>query len=658
MHSVSIYCYRAQVKKSKVLYGNRKMDIFTDIRSGHQFCMKIGNPTADHILKNGIFEHNLIAWCEQYLTPEGIFIDVGAHMGTYTILLAKKCKEVWAFEPQKDTFNCLSVGLCMNNCFNIQSHNVALGSKEGTATLRHLSEDGASSTLLELPNQSVISEETVSVNTLDSYELSNVDFIKIDVEGYELEVIKGAIKTLVTSRFPPFMFEALSDDPQKEALFQYIRGLGYQVHPINGYPTMFLASDHPVRARKVETLNNSEHNYGELVKKYESGTVNEFTWDIWHALAKHYRCSSKYAQSYDCAMQGLNSSPPENKEYLFNEELSVVCFYLKKMKEGYDACDKVTLSPHASWTTRNFFLNTQAYYMEKLPLKRIVPIDFYLPPHYVSSSASLLPQEDGYLLNLRGVNYTVGPKGEYISNHGDNCIRTLNFLLTLDREFNVKKSTELIDVSGVPKYPKNVLGLEDVRLITPTQLQCTYLEVNDSRIPQICYCEYEQHTGMVTHIRPLMVGSELKCEKNWLPFIMNDEVHFVYTVSPLRVYRLDRVTGQLILALEHNTSPLGKYLDDFRGSGGLIPYKNGWLGTIHQVYHNDRRKYFHRLIWFNSTFTEFKYSKIFYFDSVDIEFTLSLCHSDEGLLIPYSHTDSSSKIGILDYAILDEWLDL
>ena len=99
-------------------------------------------------------------------------------------------------------------------------------------------------------------------------------------------------------------------------------------------------------------------------------------------------------------------------------------------------------------------------------------------------------------------------------------------------------------------------------------------------------------------------------------------------------------------------------LDDFRGSASLIPYKNGYVCSIHQVYHSSPRKYFHRLVWYNKDFTEMKYSKIFYFESAAIEFNLSICHSHEGLLMAYSCNDNSSKIGVFPYLILDTWLNL
>jgi len=176
------------------------MTLFEDINSGYTFCMKMGNPCSDDILRNGIYEYPLIEWCQQYLRKTGTFIDVGAHMGTYSIILSPYCKKVHSFEAQDDTFDNLNEGIKANSIDNIVSHNIALGSNSGEMTLKHVSEDGGGSSLLtnisELTGTQILSEETVTVEKLDEYSLDDIMLIKIDVEGFELEVIEGSIETL------------------------------------------------------------------------------------------------------------------------------------------------------------------------------------------------------------------------------------------------------------------------------------------------------------------------------------------------------------------------------------------------------------------------------------------------------------------------------
>jgi hypothetical protein len=71
------------------------------------------------------------------------------------------------------------------------------------------------------------------VLTLDSGSHNNVRLIKIDVEGHELEVLKGGIKTIKRNNYPPIIFEAWTWKPwyqeKRIALFEYLQGHGYEI---------------------------------------------------------------------------------------------------------------------------------------------------------------------------------------------------------------------------------------------------------------------------------------------------------------------------------------------------------------------------------------------------------------------------------------------
>ena len=294
--------------------------------------------------------------------------------------------------------------------------------------------------------------------------------------------------------------------------------------------------------------------------------------------------------------------------------------------------------------------------MEKLELKDIFEIKYNMPEKYSSSTASMIKKEDGYRVNLRGVNYILTQKGGYISRHGDDIIRTVNFILDYDQQFNLKNVIEIKNNTDIPLYPKNILGMEDIRLINDTNyFFCTYPEVNNSRTPQICWGTYDEN-GNVNRIVPLIVDDVLKCEKNWMPFMYQNRLLFIYSIRPFRLFEINIETGELTEI--KNISYGDKYLNDFRGSACPISYKSGWLCTIHQVFHADPRKYFHRFIWFDENFTEIKYSLPFYFETPSIEFNLSLCKIDESeeILITYSCNDSNSLIAKVDFNIIDERL--
>jgi FkbM family methyltransferase len=131
-------------------------------------------------------------------------IHIGAHygeeMGDY---IDNGIKDIILFEPLSDNFNILERNVKNLNA-NIVGHQVALGSTPGNATMYVSSNEKQSSSILKPkvhlthhPNVSFPSTEIVEVKTLDQFETSNFNFINMDVQGYELEVLKGASKTLM-----------------------------------------------------------------------------------------------------------------------------------------------------------------------------------------------------------------------------------------------------------------------------------------------------------------------------------------------------------------------------------------------------------------------------------------------------------------------------
>ena len=86
---------------------------------------------------NGLFESNLIEWSKQFCSKNKIFLDIGAHTGTYSISLSLHSKEVYSFEPQKMTYYALCGSVALSNRENITCLNVGLGSEEQVGKKDH-----------------------------------------------------------------------------------------------------------------------------------------------------------------------------------------------------------------------------------------------------------------------------------------------------------------------------------------------------------------------------------------------------------------------------------------------------------------------------------------------------------------------------------------
>ncbi len=135
---------------------------------------------------------------EDLLGSKKLVVDVGANVGLFSYFLSKMGKDVEAFEPLPECANAIDA----YRSSRIRVHNVALSSMPGTLKLSTPIIDGvpypgnSSFTAVEGPHES----REVSVQILDQYNYDEVCLIKIDVEGHELDVLKGATQTLCRER--------------------------------------------------------------------------------------------------------------------------------------------------------------------------------------------------------------------------------------------------------------------------------------------------------------------------------------------------------------------------------------------------------------------------------------------------------------------------
>jgi FkbM family methyltransferase len=158
-----------------------------------------------------------------YVTNFNAVIDIGAHVGISVLHWAEHFSSVTAFEPMPKHFECLQQNT--QNIKNIQLINCAVSNK--TSTLTGAYRTGKNSGSFQLLDDSYTQPSkksprtiyTIDSKRLDEFIFNSIGLIKIDVEGWELEVLKGAIDTIKNHR--PILLIEFTGGNSTKSLHQY-----------------------------------------------------------------------------------------------------------------------------------------------------------------------------------------------------------------------------------------------------------------------------------------------------------------------------------------------------------------------------------------------------------------------------------------------------
>jgi FkbM family methyltransferase len=201
-----------------------------------------------NILKNGNgYEAHLTEVSKVLIgdAQDGCVLDIGANLGSYVIPIAKQFSNLrfFSFEPQRIVYYQLCSNIILNSLDNITALQLGVSDKQDiiqTTVPNYATEMNIGAFSLDdevRENQyecSTVGEtELMNIVTLDMMGIENIKLIKIDVEGLELNVIKGGLKTLEANNYPPIIFEAWTWKPwyqeRRKELYNFVESLGYQI---------------------------------------------------------------------------------------------------------------------------------------------------------------------------------------------------------------------------------------------------------------------------------------------------------------------------------------------------------------------------------------------------------------------------------------------
>jgi FkbM family methyltransferase len=170
------------------------------VKIGDRHCrIKSDDNYLDHI--RGTFEPHMIELFRNLADSSQVILDIGANIGCTAILFGDMAQQVHAFEPSPTTYAYLRQNLQSNGTGNVTMHNVGLGAEEATTTITFAPNNRSGGFVSDLTKADAnhVSEQ-IEIRTMDDVvaklALRALDFIKIDVEGFEGNVLRGAGATL------------------------------------------------------------------------------------------------------------------------------------------------------------------------------------------------------------------------------------------------------------------------------------------------------------------------------------------------------------------------------------------------------------------------------------------------------------------------------
>jgi FkbM family methyltransferase len=177
-----------------------------------------------HLLYDEVYTRNL------GISQNDVVVDVGAHIGIFTLYAARRGRMVIAVEPEPRNYKWLLINTRLNNVKNVRLLNIALSDFDGEAHLYISSESIAHTLVPDVTTRTkdVIGSLRVPVRRLDSVLREHVDksdelFVKVDVEGAELNVLKG----FTIGNSVKFSIAAYHYPEEYRQIYEYLRKMGF-----------------------------------------------------------------------------------------------------------------------------------------------------------------------------------------------------------------------------------------------------------------------------------------------------------------------------------------------------------------------------------------------------------------------------------------------
>jgi len=193
-----------------------KKPVVITLDNNSKYIAYPNTPMGSFPIYTRVYDSDKILFLREFLKDEGIFIDIGANMGIYSLLLKDNFKKVILFEPIKETSGICEANMNLN-IINYKMYKIALGNEIGKVKFDFKGNYDTTAKMNKNKGNYVVEINKLD-NVIDESQYNDLEFVKIDVEGFELDVLKGAERIIKESSIRLIQFERLKSTPIKPLL--------------------------------------------------------------------------------------------------------------------------------------------------------------------------------------------------------------------------------------------------------------------------------------------------------------------------------------------------------------------------------------------------------------------------------------------------------
>ena len=343
--------------------------------------------------------------------------------------------------------------------------------------------------------------------------------------------------------------------------------------------------------------------------------------------------------------------------HLLDYEHSILAYYTSAKTDHYRYLDLIGKDYNKGNVLSNY-----KFYVKKLKDFCALDVDFCgtvekfvggRMDSFISSSPCIIMHSEGYIINIRYVNYTILPNGSYSFKHSDGKITTLNLTQFLNRNLKVVRSHWIDEVQDERlRYQ----GVEDVKIFPHFGEILFCGTVEDPYTGRVCVGRGKYTMGQKKLVsKHFNSPRNSECEKNWCYFHNKaGEMKMIYQWYPLTFADQDE-TDDVKLTIHDEGMPA--FFRDVRGSSnGHLVGDDIWF-LCHLVEYCTPRHYYHCFVILDAATMKYKkHSILFKFHGDCIEYALGLIVESERIVISYSKMDRTSAVMIIKRDVIDREL--